>query len=388
MQDKLIIDELENYLKSKISSLDAVCFVANSNCSRLTINQKYVFNRIFDLFGKDMGENFIPMLTFCDGNKPPILSALEEKNFIFAEIKKSLTNPWYLKFNNSFFISGRNELNKKYWDLGNNSFKLFFKKLKNLIPKNLQSTINVLKQRKILESHIKLIQENQIILLNKMEIIRQKINIIKNQKEMISNSGNFKINEKYPTTKKIDLIPGIHTTLCLKCNRTCHDNCTIADDSLKIKCSMMDTKGNCINCNCNWTVHKNVPYIIKVEMIEKVTTLEDLKKQHYNSESMISIENQIIEGLKNEYKKTFQENVEVIEKLCKSINELKNISLSNNNYKCYIDYLDMIIQSERYDKKEGFIERINSLSNLKEFYLVLENVNKNLNNPVPSVDFL
>lgn len=68
---------------------------------RLTTNQKYVFNSIFDLFGDDVKENFICMLTFCDGAKPVIIESLQSKKFMFSEIIPYIENPWYYTFNNS-----------------------------------------------------------------------------------------------------------------------------------------------------------------------------------------------------------------------------------------------------------------------------------------------
>jgi hypothetical protein len=50
--------------------IHAVCFVAQSSNARLTINQKYIFSEIMKLYGNDVAENFVCMLTFCDGEKP------------------------------------------------------------------------------------------------------------------------------------------------------------------------------------------------------------------------------------------------------------------------------------------------------------------------------
>ena len=38
------------------------------------------------LFGKDIAENFIPMLTFCDADEPQILDSLVAKDSIFNPI--------------------------------------------------------------------------------------------------------------------------------------------------------------------------------------------------------------------------------------------------------------------------------------------------------------
>ena len=74
-----------------IEHLDAIGFVTQSALVRLTPTQKYVFASILEIFGVDVKENFLIMVTFCDGQKPPVLEAVRE------EIPFSA----YFKFNNS-----------------------------------------------------------------------------------------------------------------------------------------------------------------------------------------------------------------------------------------------------------------------------------------------
>jgi hypothetical protein len=53
------------------------------------------------LFGKDIAENFVCMLTFCDNDVPPVKKALEDKDSPFVEVKATIQEPWYLEYNNS-----------------------------------------------------------------------------------------------------------------------------------------------------------------------------------------------------------------------------------------------------------------------------------------------
>ena len=52
-----------------------------------------------DWFGNDVKENFVVMLTFCDGKEPQIVTALKEKDSIFDKIISHLKINWYYKFN-------------------------------------------------------------------------------------------------------------------------------------------------------------------------------------------------------------------------------------------------------------------------------------------------
>ena len=125
---------------------------------RLTHNQKYIFSSVMSIFGKDIAEKFIQMLTFFKANEPQILKSLTATDSIFIsillEIKKY--HPWYLKFKNSaIFTSSISPANKLFWNLGIAVFTVFIEKLKTLPQKSLESSTNVLKARKAIEENIK-----------------------------------------------------------------------------------------------------------------------------------------------------------------------------------------------------------------------------------------
>ena len=145
-KDKIIISDIKNTFETKLTKIDAICFVAQSSNVRLTANQNYIFSSVMFLFGKDIAENFIPMLTFCDADEPQILDSLVAKDSIFNPILTAIQkyDPWYLKFNNSaIFTSSIGQFNKMFWDLGMASFVVFIEKLKNLPQKSLESSKNV-----------------------------------------------------------------------------------------------------------------------------------------------------------------------------------------------------------------------------------------------------
>ena len=58
-KDKLISEKIAKKFQNDVSHINAICFVVQSTNSKLTINQKYIFNSIMDLFGEDIKENFI-----------------------------------------------------------------------------------------------------------------------------------------------------------------------------------------------------------------------------------------------------------------------------------------------------------------------------------------
>ena len=58
-----------------MDSINSIFFIARESIIRLTVRQKYIFSSIVSLFGNNIADNFVPMLTFCDGNKPQILTS-------------------------------------------------------------------------------------------------------------------------------------------------------------------------------------------------------------------------------------------------------------------------------------------------------------------------
>ena len=181
-------DKLANTLKNSISHINAICLVIKSSTARLTVNQRYIFSMLLDLFGKDVQENFFFMLTFCDGAKPQVVSALESKESGFNEIISQIKGNWFYKFNNSAFFSDdiENEFVQVFWKISKNSFHEFLKKLTQTQRKSLSQTNEVLKIRQSLENDAKNISNKLKKGLDLMKLIKQDLSMNENKKEFIN----------------------------------------------------------------------------------------------------------------------------------------------------------------------------------------------------------
>lgn len=180
-RDKEITEQIRQLFQNKISTLNAVCFVTKSSNNRLSPSQKFILDNISNLFGEDVKEAIIFMLTFCDGGKPNVIDLLQEKDCPFNEIiKLNKEENWYYKFNNSaIFEENRNdEFTKMFWKLGMKNFKEFQEKLKTL-PKNCLSLSKaVLDQRENLEIKVQALSQKLKVGLNKIEQIKEIIKIV------------------------------------------------------------------------------------------------------------------------------------------------------------------------------------------------------------------
>ena len=241
---------------------------------RLTHNQKHTFSSVMSIFGKDIAEKFIQMLTFFNANEPQILKSLTATDSIFIsillEIKKY--HPWYLKFKNSaIFTSSISPANKLFWNLGMAVFTVFIEKLKTLPQKSLESSKNVLKAMKAIEENIKDFKVKLDEGLRIMDKIEKTKFTIRKKRKKLKDSKNFINTVKVKKFKQIDLMPGIYATSCMICYRTCHINCSLSDNADKKRCCAMDIKtGKCKKCDnhCDRNVTKT--YHIYLDIMKKI----------------------------------------------------------------------------------------------------------------------
>uniref|UniRef100_A0A672Z1I1 AAA+ ATPase domain-containing protein n=1 Tax=Sphaeramia orbicularis TaxID=375764 RepID=A0A672Z1I1_9TELE len=110
-RDKEITQQLQRLFtqKSGVSEIDIVCFVTHSALARLTPTQKHVFDSVLSIFGKDVAENIRILVTFADGQRPPVLEAINASGFPCPKTDDGL--PPHFKFNNSA-LKRQSELGK------------------------------------------------------------------------------------------------------------------------------------------------------------------------------------------------------------------------------------------------------------------------------------
>ena len=102
-RDKEIMDQIRKFFETQgsggIDHLDGVGFVTQAAMPRLTPTQRYIFDSILSIFGKDIAQNIFMLLTFADGQKPQVLSGLKEANMEYQD---------FYKFNNSaLYVGGK-----------------------------------------------------------------------------------------------------------------------------------------------------------------------------------------------------------------------------------------------------------------------------------------
>uniref|UniRef100_A0A3Q3JM84 AIG1-type G domain-containing protein n=1 Tax=Monopterus albus TaxID=43700 RepID=A0A3Q3JM84_MONAL len=364
-RDRMIVEQLRNLFSADlgVSDIHAVCFVAQASLARLKPTQRYVFDSVLSIFGKDVAENIRILVTFADGQRPPVLEAIKASGVPCPKTDNGL--PVHFKFNNSALFAynkpserdGRSEddedgtFDKMFWNMGTQSMKRFFVALNRIEPKSLTLTKEVLKERQRLENSVEKLQEQVKLGLAKLEEIKETSEILKEHEAEISRNKDF---EFEVTPVQVDISgTGCYITNCQKCHFTCHDNCVYANDADKKRCSAMGSDGYCSVCpgKCYWNVHFNQKYKWKyIEVKEKRTGKPGIQA--------------LVDKLKAEYD-VQPEVVTLMETSAKCLNRLKEIALKPNPLSTP-EYIDMLIEGEKSEAKPGWKQRVKALIEMRE----------------------
>ncbi|XP_041658390.1 uncharacterized protein LOC121519652 [Cheilinus undulatus] len=297
-RDREITEQIQRLFTSDngVNEIDAVCFVTQASLARLTATQRYVFDSVLSIFGKDVAENIEMLVTFADGKQPPVLEAINVSGVPCP--KNDIGLPVHFKFNNSALFADNRSINDRacdedsdnddnfdeiFWKMGAKSLEKVFNALVKMSTKSLRMTQEVLKERKQLEVAVEGLQPQVKIGLAKLEEIKKTKEKIKEQETVITTNANhvIEVDVIKPVEKKLTN-KGEYITNCQKCSMTCHYPCAIKDDDKKHDCAAMSSNGMCNVCpgRCIWNVHFNQTYRWEYVKVKEKKTLQELKEKY------------------------------------------------------------------------------------------------------------
>uniref|UniRef100_A0A8C5CGK1 Fibronectin type-III domain-containing protein n=2 Tax=Gadus morhua TaxID=8049 RepID=A0A8C5CGK1_GADMO len=365
-----------------VSEIDAICFVAQASLAWLTPLQKYIFESVLSIFGKDVAENIRILVTFADGTKPTVLDAINESAVPCPKEKDGL--PIHFKFNNSLFadnkvLGAKNKsednddddddedgdgFHKTNWDMGTNSMNRFFSALNFIETKSLTLTKEVLRKRGELEN----LQIKVKLGLAKLVAIKQESEILQTHEAAITANEEFEYEVIFMKPVQADISKtGKYITNCQQCEKTCHFPCSIPNDAEKSRCRVMGPDGNCTQCEnkCHWMLHFNQKYHWDYEQVTEKLTYKDLKEKYEKaSEKAMSVVD-VIKKMELEYDLLQEEVVRLKECSAECLNTLKEIALKPNPLSTP-EYIDLMIEGEKSEAKPGYLERIEKVQHMRE----------------------
>ena len=370
-RDKHIVSQIKELFSIQgdegIDQLHGIGFVTQAPLARLTPTQRYVFDSILSVFGKDVADNIFLMITFADGMRPPVLDAVKA-----ADVPSKA----FFKFNNSALFATKtsqddNEFDSMFWKMGVKSFKDFFDKFSSTTAQSLLQTREVMQERERLETAIQGLQPQITAGLAKIDELRQKKQMLRDHEADILTNKEFTYHVEETKQRKIDLPSGKYTTNCLTCNYTCHQDCMYANDGDKYRCSAMSNNrgtqdAECGVCpkKCSWKVHVNNPYRFELYQ-EKVTrTSEDLKVRYESAWSNKEQVEVVITNMEEELDNMSTAVLGAMNEARQSIERLQEIALRPNHL-TEVEYIDILIESEKREAKPRWLDRVKALEGVR-----------------------
>ncbi|XP_063003654.1 uncharacterized protein LOC134413401 [Elgaria multicarinata webbii] len=379
--DRLITEKIREFFSTPggIDHIDGVCFVVQASLARLTQAQKYVFDSVLSIFGKDIKANIQILVTFADGQFPPVLEAILESEVPCAMDGDG--NPVHFKFNNSALFASNSTANETsfdfdamFWKMGAVSMERFFASLHNLEPRSLRMTKEVLQERKRLETAVQGLQPQIKACLGALEALRKTQQALEQRRDKMDANKNFVVEVDKPVTVKIEVTDGFLTN-CQTCYFTCHYPCAYASDQDKRKCSSMDTSGKCTVCpgKCVWNVHYNQKYKWEYKTVKEEQTYAQIKEKYEKACGEVMTTEKIFEQLIEEYEDVENVVLELIEESSHSIERLQEIALKPNPM-ATPEHIDLLIESEKQEATPGFQDRIKALEGVKEMAVIVNKI--------------
>ncbi|MDY6805185.1 MAG: GTPase [Cyanobacteriota bacterium] len=378
-RDEFITNQIREFfsIPNGISHIDGIGFVTQSSLARLTPTQQYIFDAILSIFGKDIASNIFMMVTFADGQKPPVLEAIKAAKVPYSDS---------FKFNNSALFAENaideddeddedENFDEMFWKMGFKSFKKFFTEFQKKDSISLQMTKDVLTERRELEVTVNgLLPQIKEAQLKLDQFLREEAVLIK-FKDQIKANKDFTWTDTETKQRKVDTPKGQYVTNCLICNRTCHEECGIPDDREKYNCWAMNNRGNsttavCRFCHCFWKKHVNNPYRFELYQ-EKVTkTYDNIKKRYEEAKKGKTKVEDVIKSLNAELEEVCEEIFLMIQKTQKCLHRLDEIALKRNPL-TQVQYIDLLIESEKREAKFGWEERVKYYKSARDFAITL-----------------
>ncbi|XP_038044339.1 uncharacterized protein LOC119719099 [Patiria miniata] len=386
-RDIAIVDQIRNFFSHseahKVDHIDAIGFVAQSSLARLTHTQRYVFDSILSVFGKDISPNILLLVTFCDGQKPPVIDAIKEADIPCSDSMFKFNNSALFASNEDQKQGGRacrdtddeDNFDKMFWRMGMRSMCNFFCALNSLESRSLSLTKEVLQERKRLETAVEGLQPQIQMGVCKLEELRNEQQILEQHETEIQANKSFEYEVEVPKSRMVKISDYI--TNCSKCHFSCHHPCGIANDSDKSGCWAMESNGQCRICpgKCIWNVHFNQAYKFEYYSENEKRTYAELEERYKDATGKKLTVEQVI-------KKHFEEFLSVqkcvfvlITDSHQSLKRLEEIALKPNPLST-VEYVDLLIESERTEAKPGWKSRVKALQDVRKQADILTKVKK------------
>ncbi|XP_067234709.1 uncharacterized protein [Chanodichthys erythropterus] len=366
--DEQIAKSLCSLIKSSegVHEVDAVCLVINAHHSRPTIRQRYIFDSVQSLFGKDVLENIVLLFTHSTGAPPKnVLTAVKEAKIKCAENDKK--KPVFFLFDNCQSEAADEEDDEdeqrldQSWNRSFRGMEGLFKLLDNIKPKSLQMTRDVLRQRKQLEANISNLRSHVHMMELKQNELKQTQEALEKNKKDVKNNKNFENEVEVPRKVKVDINHSIASVAmcCTVCQENCHYPGCWSFTPLSW-CSVM--KNNyCTVCTnkCHYSEHVKEAKMYVTKTRKKKGKNEELKKKYIDK---IRDGESLVKKLEEDLKELENKKIKLVNEAFHCVETLQMIALNTDSV-FTLQHIDLLIEKM---KEINEPEKAETLENIKK----------------------
>ncbi|KAM4527904.1 uncharacterized protein PAE49_024549 isoform 1-T7 [Odontesthes bonariensis] len=372
-EDAVVGQRLFDLFRSEdgVHEVHAVGLVLKATENRLSDRLMYIFDSVMSLFGKDVEENIVALITHSDGRTPGnALQALEA-----AKIKSSRNEknqPVHFLFdNNQKTQRGTTEkekaASKDSWYSTNEQIGHLSNFLQRSQSQTLKTTVDVLNERVRLTACLQNLKDRiKLTELKQKEIRQIQEGLKEHQEEMKKNEKfTFEVDEVYKDKEPIDdgMQLGFYggAVTCNVCEENCHyPGCTMAWKPER--CEVMK-RGRCTVCTgkCPASDHvkEQKKYVTKTRKVQK--TFNDMKQKYEGNKAERENKRTLLENLEKEKNQLTAERRQLLDKAFQHVVKLEQIALNVDSLSVYIHY-DFLIEKM---KEGGDTEKVQKLEEMK-----------------------
>ncbi|XP_029693982.1 uncharacterized protein [Takifugu rubripes] len=337
-RDAIISQRLYDWFRSEdgIHELSAVGLVLKGSENRLSDRLLYIFDSVLSLFGKDVKNNIIALITHSDGRKPKnALKALKDAKIKCAKDEKKQII--HFLFNNCQ-KEDRSEDFEVLKNADNTSMKGlsgFTRFLAEIEPQKLKMTTAVLKEQIRLEACIKNLQERITFLEMKQSEIHKTREALANCEQKMKKNENFRVEVDKVYKEKMNINRGMWwlvlyegATCCTVCEENCHHpGCTM---SWSPKYCEVMKRGHCTSCTgmCPVSAHVKEGWIYVNKTKKDKMTLQDMKEKYEANKAESESKLSLLEILEKEVKLLEMDKDKMLNESFQHVEALEKIALN------------------------------------------------------------
>uniref|UniRef100_A0A3Q2FV27 AAA+ ATPase domain-containing protein n=1 Tax=Cyprinodon variegatus TaxID=28743 RepID=A0A3Q2FV27_CYPVA len=362
-QDLFVSQSLYDLFRSEdgISEVDAVALVLKQGDNRLSDRLIYIFDSVMSLFGNDINNNIISIITHSNGISPPnTLAAL--KAILIKCARNEKDEPLHIMFDNCQHEERTDKTINllrnadKISGMGMKNFSIY---LKNVKPLKLMMTTAVLNERIRLAACIENLQDRINLIEMKKNEIQQTEKALKDHEKEMKMNENFivEVDEPYTYKKPIDggrrLVFFFRGAVsCKHCKETCHyRGCTLAWNPAY--CEVMEN-GRCTVCKekCLASAHVKDTWIYVSRTRKVRKTLEEMRKKYVINKLASAEAQNILKNLQQEKEKLEVDKAKWLCEAYEHVETLNKIALKVETVSTYVDLETLIEKMQNHDEEK------------------------------------